>query len=141
MPKLFIPGQPVPQPRHQVAVRGRYPVAYIPDNHRIHNYKSEIALHAKSMFPEPLQSSFSVQCVFCFERPASHWNKKGLSKNAKRWPRADVDNLLKAVLDSLNDVVWFDDVQVVSVSGLRRWHSDRAVPGYTEVHLEEIDEP
>lgn len=52
---------------------------------------------------------------FVFARPKSHLRKAGLAANAPQWPRQDIDNLEKAVLDALNGVAWNDDSQVVRV--------------------------
>lgn len=41
--------------------------------------------------------------------------KAGLAADAPQWPRKDIDNLEKAVLDALNGVAWHDDSQVVRV--------------------------
>ena len=52
---------------------------------------------------------------FVFGRPKSHLRKSGLAADAPQWPRKDIDNLEKAVLDALNKVAWNDDSQVVRV--------------------------
>jgi Holliday junction resolvase RusA-like endonuclease len=36
-------------------------------------------------------------------------------------PRADVDNFIKAVLDSLNGYLWEDDRQIKSVYAIKQW--------------------
>ena len=54
----------------------------------------------------------SVVIDLVFARPKSHLRKTGLAKDAPRYPRPDVDNATKAVLDALNGVAWEDDSQV-----------------------------
>jgi len=36
-------------------------------------------------------------------------------------PRADVDNFIKAILDSLNGYLWEDDRQIKSVYAIKQW--------------------
>lgn len=46
-----------------------------------------------------------------FVRPKSHLNKSGLKPGSPKLPRPDVDNVAKAVLDALQDVIG-DDTSV-----------------------------
>ena len=46
-----------------------------------------------------------------FERPKSHMRKDGVKATAPKMPRPDVDNIAKAVLDALQDVMG-DDTNV-----------------------------
>lgn len=47
--------------------------------------------------------------------------------------RCDIDNLIKAILDSANGIVWKDDAQVVELHA--RLHRGSATPGfYIEVN-------
>ncbi len=39
--------------------------------------------------------------------------------------RCDIDNLIKAILDALNGIVWEDDVQVRAVHAYRDYDNDR----------------
>ena len=43
-----------------------------------------------------------------FERPKSHMRKTGVKADAPKLPRPDVDNIAKAVLDALQDVMGDD---------------------------------
>jgi len=56
-----------------------------------------------------------VGVIATYPRPKKH-------KPGKLWPewkssRPDIDNILKLVADGLNGVAWYDDAQIVSVSG------------------------
>lgn len=44
------------------------------------------------------------------------------------YPKPDVDNYLKAVLDVCNEHVWDDDQQIVWLSGSKRWTEDGEDP-------------
>jgi Holliday junction resolvase RusA-like endonuclease len=45
-----------------------------------------------------------------WERPKSHLLKSGVKPTAPRLPRPDVDNVAKAVLDALQDVMGDDSL-------------------------------
>ena len=53
----------------------------------------------------------SVVIDAVFQRPKSHMNKSGVKADAPQLPRPDVDNIAKAVLDALQDVIG-DDTSV-----------------------------
>ena len=74
---------------------------------------------AKNSAPKsPLYGPISVQIKFLIKRPKAHFRtgkySKLLKDNAPIWhiTKADLDNMLKMVLDSLNGVFYKDDSQV-----------------------------
>ena len=112
-----VEGEPVAQPRHRIASRGRFATAYIAKSHAIHAWKWAIEEEARReaerigwvpVKNEPLGISMSFQ----FSRPKS---------NKTEWhtQRPDLDNLAKAVLDALHGIAFFDDSAVLSL-GLRK---------------------
>jgi Holliday junction resolvase RusA-like endonuclease len=59
-------------------------------------------------------------------RPGSHWRVNGtLSAAGQRslWPtkKPDLDNIIKLVGDSLNNLAYRDDADIVQVCAVRRW--------------------
>lgn len=114
---FFVPGQPVPQPRHKVSTRGGFGRAYIPARHPIHAYKQAIVLAARLAGKKRREGGgIRLEIFFRFQRPPSHWTKSGLAKGAPAWPpRCDWDNLGKAVSDAITDskAIWIDDDQVL----------------------------
>ena len=123
---LIVYGDPVPQPRARITTRGSFAHAYTPKKHPIHAYRASIAKEVPAHL-EDLQDCFSgplcVELVFHFARPASQLKKDGTPKaSAPLYPRPDVDNLAKAVLDALTDAgAWGDDSQVVSLGVRKKW--------------------
>ena len=103
-----VPGDPVPQPRPRVSTRGGFARAYVPKAHAVHSYREAIALAARdaglTSTGEPLNVVIDAVSV----RPKSHLNKAGVKADAPRLPRPDVDNLAKACLDALQDVMGDD---------------------------------
>lgn len=63
---------------------------------------------------EPLAGPLEVNVAFNFEKP----------KSAKRpFPsvKPDIDNLLKAIFDAANGVLWEDDAQIVATYAVKRY--------------------
>jgi len=119
---LHIDGQPIPQPRHQIAVRGRKTVAYIPSKHPIHEWRELIRLEylisSKGIVTDQ-DEPLVAMAAFHIERPASHFTKSGkLRKGIRAFPTGardgDADNLMKPMLDVLeSEGVFVNDSQVV----------------------------
>jgi len=45
------------------------------------------------------------------------------------WPKADIDNFAKAVLDTMNGKIWKDDSQITSLHVSKQW-ADKGEEGY-----------
>ena len=124
---LIVYGDPVPQPRPRITTRGSFAHAYVPKKHPVHEYRALIAKEWKTPWValphDPFAGPVSVSIAFHFSRPTSHLRKDGSPKaSAPEYPRPDVDNLAKAVLDALTDAsAWADDSQVVSLTVRKKW--------------------
>lgn len=123
---VFVPGKPVPQPRHRVAVRGRYATAYIPRDHPVHKWKRHVEAWAVERLKTweideawDMAGAFNVNATFFLPRPKS--NKTPYPKG-----KPDLDNLLKGVMDALTGVLWSDDSQVVWLASKKAWADERA---------------
>jgi Holliday junction resolvase RusA-like endonuclease len=106
-----IAGEPVPQPRPRVSTAGGFARAYVPKEHPVHAYRKAIAEAADEAGLVAQDEPLNVVIDAVFERPKSHMTKTGVKPTAPRLPRPDVDNLAKAVLDALQDVIG-DDTHV-----------------------------
>ncbi len=121
-----VAGDPVPQPRSRVSTRGGFARAYVPARHPVHAYRQAVADAAKAAGITVSEDAVSVELTFLFERPKSHKNKRGLKKDAPTLPIPDVDNLAKAVLDSLTCVAYHDDRQVARLVVSKGYASESA---------------
>ena len=71
---------------------------------------------------KPFEDIIEMDITFCYKRPQSHFRiknkKKILKENAPffKSSKADLDNLIKFVADSLNGVFYKDDSQIVSIN-------------------------
>ena len=118
-----VAGDPVPQPRARITTRGKFAHAYTPKKHPVHAYRQSILAAAIDAGLSITTTPIEVIIVAVFARPKSHMNKNGVKATAPALPRPDVDNIAKAVLDSLKDV--FDDT-IVSRLIVEKTYGDKA---------------
>jgi len=117
MPITFsVTGDPVPQPRPRVSTAGGFARAYVPKGHAIHAYRQAVALAARAAGLREATAPVSV----IVDGPKSHMNKSGVKATAPALPRPDVDNLGKAVLDALQEVIG-DDTNVSRLVVEKSW--------------------
>ena len=120
-----VEGDPVPQPRPRITVRGRHGHAYTPSDHKIHAYRAAIAAAAVEAGATPTDAApITLIIDLVFARPKSHFRKGGLREDAPKLPRADCSNVLKGIEDSLNGVAWVDDTQVGRVVVEKSWGTE-----------------
>lgn len=103
-----VPGEPVPQPRPRVSTRGGFARAYVPAKHPVHAYRQSLAAAARDAGVTRTDEPLSVVIDAVFVRPKSHLRKSGVKPDAPKLPRPDVDNIAKACLDALQDVIGDD---------------------------------
>lgn len=118
-----IPGNPVPQPRTKVCVRNNKPHGYVEKKHPIHAYRQAVAVAARAAGVVEADGPVSVIIDAVFARPKSHLNKSGVKHTAPALPRPDVDNLGKAVLDALQEVMG-DDTNVSRLLVEKSWGTE-----------------
>ena len=104
-------GDPVPQPRPRVSTAGGFARAYVPAKHPVHAYRQAVAAAARAAGLTETGEPLNVVIDAVFGRPKSHMTKAGVKPTAPTLPRPDVDNLGKAVLDALQEVMG-DDTNV-----------------------------
>jgi Holliday junction resolvase RusA-like endonuclease len=94
-------------------------------------YEGMVALAGQDAMDgrEPLEGPLRVELVATFRIPAS-WSKKkraeAVAGTAWHISRPDGDNVLKAIGDGLNGVVWRDDAMIASSEVAKRYG---VVPG------------
>jgi Holliday junction resolvase RusA-like endonuclease len=111
-------GIPKAQGRPKFFRRGNFTGAYDPKDSR--EYKSNVACQILEQKPLLIDREKAVELTLTFylPRPKGHFNSKGLISDryskAEHTKKPDIDNLEKAIMDSLKGIVWHDDSQICS---------------------------
>ncbi len=96
----------------------------MPAKHPVHAYRAAIANAARAAGAGVHGEPVGVLIDLVWERPKSHIRKSGVKPDAPQYPRCDVDNAAKAVLDALNGVAWEDDSQVCSLTVAKHYGTE-----------------
>lgn len=111
--KLFIPIKPTPASRPRISRYGSYyPKGYT-------EFRKQIYKFFKGLEREEVDSvsEFRVELeVICYKP----------QKPTNNYPRGDVDNYLKAYMDSITyaQLAWEDDIQVTEIVASKRYQKD-----------------
>jgi len=109
---IFIPGSPVPKERAGSARRGH---RYTPKKTAAWETAARMIAAAKVRGAAPLDGPLEVCTTMIFEIPKTwpQW-QRGMAEQGLIMPtkKPDADNVLKAVKDSLNGIVYKDDCYV-----------------------------
>lgn len=116
-----IPGAPVAKGRARISTRGGFVRAYTPAKTRA--YEELVATYAKNAMKRGginLRDTEAITLEVCFDMPIpASWSKSRRNLAAAGWlphtSRPDADNMLKAIKDGCNGVVWRDDALVWKV--------------------------
>lgn len=125
--RFFFDTAPVPASRPRVSKWGTY---YGKRYKAFRTAMQEETAEFRMGFRPLLADRLRATVVFTVPRPKT-------TKLAV--PRGDLDNYLKALFDSCNELVWRDDVQVVEVEAMKQW-SDSPDEGYITLEVEVLDD-
>ena len=111
-------GEPVGKGRPRFARRGKFTSTYTPQKTK--TYEDEIRMMAKAAMgsSEPLDTPITVAIYIRVGIPASYSKQKrkdALAGIIKPMKKPDLDNVAKCFLDSMNEIVYLDDKQVVNL--------------------------
>jgi len=111
-------GEPVGKGRPRFARRGKFTSTYTPQKTK--TYEDEIRMMAKAAMgsSEPLDTPMTVAIYIRVGIPASYSKQKrkdALAGIIKPMKKPDLDNVAKCFLDSMNEIVYLDDKQVVNL--------------------------
>jgi len=127
-------GEPVPLARHRAVGK----IMYNPSAKLMKEFLNACKCHLPQT---PLKGPINITLIFYFSSPKNHYRcgkySSLLKQNAPIWHtnRKDLDNLIKFVLDSLNNVAYVDDSQVVSIRSLKLYTNEfpRVFVGINEI--------
>ena len=123
MINFLVKTRPKPQQRHRS--NGRF--QYDPSS----KDKKDFLLQAKQFAPaKPITKDIELSITFCYRRPKNHYRSKNKELILKddapfyKSSKADLDNLVKFVADSLNGIFYKDDSQIVSIYASKVWGAE-----------------
>ncbi|QXG42237.1 RusA family crossover junction endodeoxyribonuclease [Pseudomonas viridiflava] len=126
---FLVPGEPIGKGRPRIGTIAGRARMFTPE--KTANYESLIAIAAHHVMADRELLSGPVLMELRIMVPvAASWSKKktaqALAGEVMPTKKPDADNVLKAICDGINGIVFKDDVQVVNVSLSKRFS---ATPG------------
>ena len=102
---------------------------------KVKPWRQDIRYAALDIKPADWDTSvpMALSVVFLFQRPKSHYGKKGLRSTAPTHCTSaslgDIDKLLRSTNDALTGILFDDDRQVISVNAQKRYCVGAEQPG------------
>ena len=136
--KFIVNGEPAGKGRPRFSARGKYVKAYTPE--KTLNYENLIAWEYQHQcdykFEKCAMLDMRIKAFYKIAKSTSKKKaelmKKGLLRPTKK---PDIDNVVKIIADSLNDIAYHDDTQIVDLM-CRKFYSDNP---RVEVLIREIN--
>ena len=127
---ICVPGEPVGKGRPRIGRRGKHAMMFTPQ--KTADYEQAVkAEAAKSMAGRaPFDGPVELKLQVFTGIPKSYPKAKSLAARLGKiapTKKPDIDNVVKAVCDSLNEVVWIDDVQVVDLHVSKRFGDEPCI--------------
>ena len=131
-----VEGTPIGKGRPKFARRGNFVSTYTPTKTR--DYETLIAEAARQAMGslKPLKTPVAAYIYITVPIPQSYSKKRTeacLSGSERPCKKPDIDNIIKAFLDSMNGIVYDDDTQVISLHS----HKNYGLVGMVEVLVKE----
>ena len=113
--KITIPGDPVAQGRPRFYRMGEHVQTVDPPKSR--NWKATAQHHMRLQCAKPIPAKVPVELSIevVFRCPVSDYRKRKPREWRWRTKRPDLDNVIKAIKDAGNGVLWLDDNQIVEI--------------------------
>lgn len=136
MIRFTVPAIPIAQPRqrHRVMTVNGRPMAmnYTPAKHPVQDFKASVRMaFAAAYSGPPLEGPVKLVAVFVLPRPKRLIWKSRPMPRVLHIAKPDLDNLEKALKDSLNGLAWRDDSQVCDVEKMKFVAAGDEQPGVT----------
>jgi len=110
-------GHPVAKGRPRFSTRGKFPVAYTPEKTK--TYESEVGMMAKVAMgaSKALEGALEAFIYVTFPVPASYSKKRteACLNDTEKHTSPDLDNVIKAVIDGMDKIVFDNDSQITSI--------------------------
>jgi len=135
----WVEGEPKAQPRPRAFSRGGRIRLWDPGT--ADPWKALVAHELRPYRPEqPIDAPVLLVVEFHLPRPQRLMRAKDQEEPVGCKSKPDIDNLLKAVMDSLTDDGWWtDDAVVVATSASKMFHAKHSGPG-AAISIYQLDE-
>lgn len=127
---VCVPGDPVGKGRARVRMMGKVPMLYTPkatvEYEQLVAHEASMSMRGMPIFEGPVELKLQIFMPI----PVSYTkSKKAAARLGKLVPtkKPDLDNVLKAICDAFNGVVWIDDTQVVDCHVSKRFSDNPCV--------------
>ena len=124
---FVVPGKPFGKQRPRVACRGKFSKAYTPEKTKTYENLVKLFYAQESkgeMFPEDAELEIKIVAYYEIPKSVSKVKReKMLSGEIRPTKRPDIDNVAKAIYDSLNMVAYHDDAAIVETR-VSKFYSD-----------------
>lgn len=121
-----IPGEPQGKGRPRFARAGSYVRTYTPDKTAAYEnlVKLEYERQCKERFPDNAMLDMRIVAYYGVPKSASKKKRRAMLSNEIRpTKKPDMDNITKVIADSLNQVAYKDDTQIVDAQ-VRKFYSE-----------------
>ena len=120
---IRVPGEPVAKGRPRATAIGGHARMYTPASTRAYEQRVAVAAREAMAKAPPMEGALSVSIEITMPIPVS-WSKRkqtdALAGLVMPTGRPDLDNLIKALTDACNGIVWRDDAQIVRLMAEKR---------------------
>ena len=143
MIRFTVPGQPVGKGRPRIGKIGTHARMFTPAKTVGYEDRVRFAAHQAMGGGLPLLCPIRATLEIALQIPTS-WSKRAQARAADGvehpTTKPDMDNVVKAVFDALNGIVWRDDVQVVQLA-VRKHYSHTPGVAVTVETIPEWESP
>ena len=135
MVSFTIPGQLSGKGRPRFARIGNFVQTYTPKKTRVEEERIKAVARLAMRSIPTLDGPLALHITVYRETPKS-WSKKKRAEAIYPVSRPDLDNIIKEISDSCNDLIWFDDTQIVDIVASQRYTLDEARIDVTVTRIE-----
>jgi Holliday junction resolvase RusA-like endonuclease len=119
-----VEGTPVPKGRPRFARRGKFVSTYTPKTTADYEAKVSEAARKAMGVAEPMEGPLVAYIHITLPVPTSYTKKRTaacLAGDERPTKKSDIDNFCKSIFDGMNEIVFVDDSQIVSLHATKRY--------------------
>lgn len=138
--EFVVPGKPIGKGRPRIGKVGTHARMFTPKETVAYEgliaHAAQIAMAGRDLIPHPVMVELQILLPIP-QSKSKKWKAQAVAGQVFPTTKPDMDNVIKAIYDGLNGVVWRDDVQVVDAIVRKRYAETpcvrvRIVPLMTE---------